>query len=89
MKKPKSAGTVLSRRQLRDLAVTYATLLGVEFHRWECGDWIATGKAEPDEPTLIPGHWHVGPKHSRYAVATEALAAMGFRMRPNGEVYKL
>jgi hypothetical protein len=91
MTKIKSAGIVLSRRQLTDLAVTYATLLGVEFRRWDprkkSGDWIALGKANPDEPTMIVGYWHVGPNRSLYAVATAALGAMGYRMRPNGELY--
>ena len=89
----KSAGAVLSRRQLTDLAVSYAMLLGVEFQSWDfgekCKDWLAFGKAEPGEPTLISGYWHVGPNRSLYVVATEALGAMGYRMRPNGELYEV
>jgi hypothetical protein len=46
------------------------------------------GKADPDEPTLICGYWHVGPHRSLYVVATEVLGAMGYRMGPTGELYK-
>jgi hypothetical protein len=89
--KKKSAGAVLSRRQLTDAAVAYAMLLGVEFEKVSKLDdeWMGFGKAEDDEPTLIPGRWHVGPNRSLYVVATDALGAMGYRMRPNGELYEL
>ena len=90
MTKTKSAGVVLSRRQLTDLAVTYAMLLGVEFEKKEYfdGEWMAFGKADEDEPTLIHGYWHVGPHPSLEVVAKEALGALGYRMRPNGELYE-
>jgi hypothetical protein len=86
----KSAGIALSRRQLTDLAVTYAMLLGVEFEKAKMldGEWMAFGKADEDEPTLIHGYWHVGPHPSREVVAKEALGALGFRIRPNGELYE-
>jgi hypothetical protein len=86
----------LSKRELADIAVTYAALLDIEIRKFDPREfgfrvgpgrgrpsWIALGKAEPGELTFIPGYWHAGPG-SRYAAASEALAAMGYRISPNG-----
>jgi len=90
MNKAKSAGIALSRRQSTDLAVTHAMLLGVEFEKWEYfdGEWMAFGKADDDEATLILGRWHWGPHPSLYVVATGALGVLGYRMRRNGDLYQ-
>jgi hypothetical protein len=76
----------LTPSHLTDLAVTYAMLLGVEFKSMERfdGKWMAFGL----EPTPMPLYWHVGPHFSLYVVATRALGALGFRMRPDGELYE-
>ena len=90
MNKTKSADIALSRRQLTDIAVTYAMILGVEFEKKEYfdGEWMAFGKADENEPTLVHGYWHVGPHPSLEVGAKEALGVLGFRLRPDGELYE-
>ena len=60
----------------------------IKFQGCDRREWIAFGKADPDEPTLIFGYWHVGPHRSLYVVATEVLGAMGYQTGPTGELYK-
>lgn len=83
--KTKSAQGELSRRELTDLAVTYAALLGIKIQRWGIG-WMALGKADPSEPTFIIGWWHTGPHPSRYKAAIKGLGVLGYRISPSGEL---
>jgi hypothetical protein len=91
----------LSRSELEVLAVSYAALLGIRIQRYDPRDfgfrvgpgrgrpqWIALGECEPDEAGGLANFWHCGPG-SRCAVAVQALGAMGYRLRSNGELYEI
>ena len=83
----------LSRRELEVLAITYLELLDVKLQKFGSGrgrpQWIALGECEPGEVGgLLIGFWHCGPG-SLYAVAVQALGAMGYGLRSNGELYEI